>query len=459
MPAHKPTVLVVDDEASIRQTVQAIVERAGWRSWAAENGKEALEAIERHHFDLVLLDVQLPDMNGLKVLAQLRERQPDVGVIMVSVIKEVPVAVDAMKLGAFDYILKDFSPSELSERIKKSLEQLASARELTWLRDEVNTSRKPMVVGQSFAMAEILQISDKVAQRPVSILLTGESGTGKEVLARYIHEHSDRSRGPFVAVNMPAIPADLVESTLFGHEKGAFTGAARQNLGRFELSSGGTLFLDEICELKLDLQAKLLRALQEHEIERVGGSRPVSLDLRFICATNRPIQELVAKGLFREDLYWRLNVVPIQMPPLRARREDVPELAGFFLSRYAALYGRPLQTLTPAASNVLSRYAWPGNVRELENLMERLVVVSDATVLDVKDLPLEMSVAADIGREKPDENSLNAAVAAFEKSYLLKILQHSGWNRRKAAEQLGIGYSTLKAKLKSYQLAPGTEED
>jgi DNA-binding NtrC family response regulator len=458
--APLPSVLIVDDDPSIRQTMAVIVESVGLRAFLAKTGAEALELCKRQNIDIALLDVQLPDMSGLKVLAQLRDAHPDVGVVMVSVVKEIPVAVEAIKLGALDYLTKDFSPTELSARLSKCLEQLRAARELVWLRDEVaSKAKKPMVIGRSPAMAVVAALAEKVSKKPVTVLITGESGTGKEVLARHLHEHSDRAARPFVAVNLAAIPAELVESTLFGHEKGAFTGAAKQAYGKFELANGGTLFLDEIGELKLDLQAKLLRALQEREIERVGGSRPIPLDLRVLCATNRSLPKLVQAGQFREDLYWRLNVVPIELPPLRARREDIPELAKNFLARFAAAYGRTPPTLTDAAIELLVRHAWPGNIRELENLMERMVVVCDAPTIDANDLPLELSLQADLEQVAERESTFAAAVGSFEKSYLRKMLKQNGWNRRRAADQLGIGYSTLKAKLKAHGLTPEGEED
>jgi DNA-binding NtrC family response regulator len=251
-----------------------------------------------------------------------------------------------------------------------------------------------------------------------------------------------------VAINLPAIPSELVESTLFGHEKGSFTGATRQRYGKFELANGGTLFLDEIGELKLDVQAKLLRALQEREIERVGGARPIPVDLRVLCATNRPLEKMVGEGRFREDLYWRLKVVPIEIPPLRDRREDVRDLAEHFLARFAAAYGRTPQSLTPDAVALLENYGWPGNIRELENLVERLAVVCDSPVVDESDLPLEIAVNARLAREAARESTYEAAMAAFERGYLRKVLVQNGWNRRRAAERLGIGYSTLKAKLR-----------
>jgi DNA-binding NtrC family response regulator len=459
--ARNANVLIVDDDPTLRQTMEAIVRSAGMNSVTAATGEEALDAVRRSPVDVMLLDVQLPGISGLHVLRQVRERHPDIGVIMVSVVKEIQVAVEAIKNGALDYVTKDFSPGELSARVSKSLEQLRSDRELAWLRDEVaSRGQKPMVVGRSAAMAKVVAVADKVAGKPVTVLITGESGTGKEVLARYLHEHSsERRSGPFVAVNLPAIPSELVESLLFGHEKGSFTGAVRQSFGKFELANGGTLFLDEIGELKSDIQAKLLRALQEREIERVGGARPIPVDLRVICATNRNLEKAVQDGRFREDLYWRLKVVPIELPPLRDRREDIRDLALHFLQRYAAAYGRPPQTLTEPAIQMLENHTWPGNIRELENLVERLVVVCDDAVVDESLLPLDLTVGAGLAREAEKESNFAAATAAFEKGYLRRVLAQCGWNRRRAAEQLGIGYSTLKAKLRLHELTPQGEAD
>ncbi len=457
---RQPTVLVVDDDSSIRQTMEAIVCSAGMRPLTAASGEEGLQILRRSSVDIILLDVQLPGMSGLDVLRHVRETHPDVGVIVVSVVKDIPVAVEAIKLGALDYVTKDFSPGELSARVSKSLEHLRAARELAWLREEVAArGNRPMVVGRSPAMAAVVAVADKVAPKPVTILITGESGTGKEVLARYIHQRSDHAHGPFVAVNLPAMPSELVESALFGHEKGSFTGATRQSYGKFELANGGTLFLDEIGELKLDLQAKLLRALQEREIERVGGARPIPIDVRVVAATNRQLEKLIVEGRFREDLYWRLKVVPIELPPLRARREDIRELAQHFITRFAAAYGRPPQTLTDGAVALLQSYGWPGNIRELENLVERLVVVCDAPVVDEAELPLEIAVNAGLAKEAERESTFNAAMSAFEKGYLRKVLVQMGWNRRRAAERLGIGYSTLKAKLKLHGIGRAAENE
>src|SRR6266850_138946 len=380
--ARAATVLIADDDGSMRQTMEAIVRSAGMRPITVASGEEALRAVQSHPVDVMLLDVQMPGIGGLEVLRQVREKHTDIGVIMISVLKEVPVTV----------------------------------------------------------------------------LITGESGTGKEMLARYIHEHSDRRSGPFVAVNLPAVPESLVESQLFGHEKGSFTGATKLQFGKFELASGGTLFLDEIGELKLDVQAKLLRALQEHEIERVGGARPIQLDLRVICATNRSLPEMIKEGRFREDLYYRLNVVPIQVPPLRERREDIRELALHFLARSAVQLGRIPQTLSDGAAQLLETYAWPGNIRELQNLLERMAVLCESQIIEESDLPLEFVVAAGLRRDAERETSLQAAMSAFERGFLKKTLVQNAWNRRRTAENLGIGYSTLKSKLKAYGIGSDDED-
>ncbi|MFL5311094.1 MAG: sigma-54-dependent transcriptional regulator [Myxococcales bacterium] len=456
--ARAATVLIVDDDRSMRQTMEEIVRSAGMRPLAVGSGEEALRAVQSNPVDVMLLDVQMPGIGGLEVLRQVREKHTDIGVIMISVLKEVPVAVEAMRLGALDYVTKDFSPPELNARVAKTLDQLKSARELAWLREEqASRDQKPMVLGHTAAMRNVAAIAEKIAAKPVTVLITGESGTGKEMLARYVHEHSDRRSGPFVAVNLPAVPDSLVESQLFGHEKGSFTGAIKLQYGKFELASGGTLFLDEIGELKLDVQAKLLRALQEHEIERVGGARPIQLDLRVICATNRSLPEMVKEGRFREDLYYRLNVVPIQVPPLRDRREDIRELAHHFLARSAVQLGRIPQVLSDGAAELLEHYAWPGNIRELQNLLERMAVLCESQIIEESDLPLEFVVQAGLRREAEKETSLQSAMSAFERGFLKKTLAQNGWNRRRTAESLGIGYSTLKAKLKSYGI--GSDED
>ena len=454
-----PTILIVDDDSTIRGTMEFILQKAGMKTLVAESGEEALDKLKTAAADLMLLDVQMPGMGGMQTLRAVRDRYPDIAVIMCSVLKEIPIAVEAMQTGALDYVTKDFSPPELTARVRKTIEQQSDKRELLHLRDEVRAQGDKPMLGGSPRMRALAQLADKIAAKPVTVLITGESGTGKEVLARYLHMHSDRKSSAFVAVNLPAIPAELLESKLFGHEKGSFTGAVRQEFGKFELANEGTIFLDEVGELKPDVQTKLLRVMQEHEIERVGGNRPIQLDLRVVCATNRDLGKLVQEGKFREDLYWRLKVVPIEVPPLRERREDIPELAQHFLSRFATQHGRPLQTLSPEAGQVLVQHQWPGNIRELENLMERLVVVCDSQVIEESDLPLDIAVSAGLSREAEKAENLNAAMAAFEKGFVRKVLARNHWNRKRTSEQLGIGYSTLKSKLRAYGIGSDTDVD
>jgi two-component system, NtrC family, response regulator AtoC len=452
------SILVVDDDTNLRQNIHFILEKGGMKSAMASSGEEALQRMRTTSFDLVLLDVQMPGMGGLEALRIMRERHPDVGVIMLSVIKDIAVAVEAMHTGALDYVTKDFSPPELIARVRKTLVQLRAGRELERLHDvEATHVARPMVLGSSPKMRAVVAVAEKIAAKPVTVLITGESGTGKEVLARYIHARSDRKTAPFVAVNLPAIPANLVESELFGHERGSFTGADKQKLGKFELANGGTLFLDEIGDLALELQAKILRALQEHEIERVGGEKPIQLELRVICATNRDLSKRVLENKFREDLYWRLKVVPIELPSLRERREDIRDLAQHFLARAGAEHGRPAQSLSEGALVMLERYGWPGNIRELENVMARMSVICDSQVIEEADLPYDFALSVGSAEETTTDQSLDGALAAFERSFLRKALKRNGWNRKLTAQELRIGYSTLKAKLRGYGL--GHEND
>ncbi len=454
------SILIVDDDPTIRQNIHFILEKGGMKSSMASSGEEGLQRMRTTAFDLVLLDVQMPGMGGLEALRIMRERHPDVGVIMLSVLKDIAVAVEAMHTGALDYVTKDFSPPELIARVRKTLVQLRAGRELERLHDvEEKHVARPMVLGTSPKMRAVIQVAEKIAPKPVTVLITGETGTGKEVLARYIHARSDRRTAPFVAVNLPGIPANLVESELFGHERGSFTGADRQKLGKFELANGGTLFLDEIGDLAMDLQSKILRALQEHEIERVGGEKPIQLDLRVICATNRDLPARVQEGKFREDLYWRLKVVPLELPPLRERHDDLGDLAQHFLARAAAEHGRTPQSLSSGALQLLERYRWPGNIRELENVMARMTVVCDSDLIEESDLPYDFAVAPSALAAESEEQSLEAAMLAFEKSFLRKALKRNGWQRKLTAQQLGIGYSTLKAKLKAYGLGHETDGD
>jgi len=371
------TLLVVDDDEGMRDTLIAILKRQ-YRVLAVESAEAALAVLRREAVDLMLLDVRLPGMNGLELLKIVKEQHALVEVIVISAVNEIETAVQAIKLGAYHFITKDFEYEALRSLVANASERQDLNRRVITLSAQIDEQRdREFVVGPSQAMRQVMETVHKVARLSTTVLLLGESGTGKELLARMIHRLSDRADGPFIAVNLAAIPGELIESTLFGHERGAFTGAIRQQLGKFELASRGTLFLDEVGELRPDLQAKLLRAIQEGEIERVGGTQPIKTDFRLISATNTDIERAVKEGRFREDLFYRLNVIPIRMPPLRERLEDLPELVRFFVRRHAARFRKPPMDVAESTLAILQGYWWPGNVRELENLVERLVAMND----------------------------------------------------------------------------------
>src|SRR6187397_1940092 len=394
MSDRRKTILIVDDDEGMRETLTAMLRR-DYRVLRAATGEFGLQILEKETVDLMLLDVRLPGISGFEVLKIVRENYSYIEVIVISVIKELDVAIEAMRYGAYHYISKDFDLESVRALVANASERPDLNRDVVRLSAEVaeQQNEREFVAGASRATREILELVQKVAKLLATVLSLGESGTGKELLARLIHRESGQPNAPFVAVNLAAIPRELVESTLFGHEKGSFTGAHRQQLGKFELASNGTLFLDEIGDLRLDLQAKLLRAIQEGEIERVGGTKPIKTEFRLIAATNVDLEKAVKEGRFREDLYYRINVIPIKLPPLRERTEDVPQLAEFFLRRYNARFRKRILGITDSTMTLLKKYWWPGNIRELENLIERLVAVSDKEYISEEDLPLEFHFA------------------------------------------------------------------
>jgi DNA-binding NtrC family response regulator len=448
MATKRKTVLVVDDDEGMRDTLSAILRR-DFRVLRASSGEGGLAMMEKEDVDLLLLDVRLPGIQGFEVLRIVKENYPNVEVIVISAIKELETAVEAMKQGAYHYVTKDFDYEAMRSLVANASERQDLNRQVMMLSAQVaeQTSEREFVVGPSKATREIVELVQKVAKLSATILILGESGTGKELLARLIHRESGEPNAPFIAVNLAAIPKELVESTLFGHEKGAFTGAIRQQLGKFELAGGGTLFLDEVGDLRLELQAKLLRAIQEGEIERVGGTHPIKTDFRLIAATNVDLERAVKEGTFREDLYYRLNVIPIRMPPLRERMEDLPELARFFLRRYNVKFRKNIQGIADSTLKILSSYWWPGNIRELENLIERLAAVSDKDWLTDEDLPYELHVAQLDAEGPSTENLLERAVSTFERNFIVRALEKAGWNVTATARALGIPLSTLKFKM------------
>src|SRR2546428_1527976 len=392
--SHKPkTVLIVDDDEGMRDTLTAILKRE-YRVLRVSSGEAALPILNREDIDLMLLDVRLPGISGFEVLRIVKENYSLIEVVMISAINEIETAVQAMKHGAYHYVTKDFDYDQLRSLVRNASERQDLNRQVLTLSAQVaDQTEREFIVGPSKITRDIIDLVHKVAKLSATVLILGESGTGKELLARLIHREAGDAEAPFIAVNLAAIPRELAESALFGHERGAFTGAHRQQLGKFELASSGTLFLDEIGDLRLDLQAKLLRAIQEGEIERVGGTKPVKTEIRLIAATNVDLQEARKDGKFREDLYYRINVIPIKMPPLRERAEDIQPLADFFLRRYNTRFRKRIQGVTEPTMGVLKKYWWPGNIRELENLIERLVAVSDKDYISEEDLPLEFHFA------------------------------------------------------------------
>jgi DNA-binding NtrC family response regulator len=447
MSDRRKTLLIVDDDEGMRDTLTAMLRRE-YRVLRAATGESALQIMEKEDVDLLLLDVRLPGISGFEVLKIARENYPYIEVIVISVIRELDAAIEAMRYGAYHYISKDFDLEGLKRLVANASERQDLNRHVLRLSAEVaEQNDREFVVGKSRTTREIIELAQKVAPLSATVLILGESGTGKELLARLIHRQSGQPSAPFVAVNLAAIPKELVESTLFGHEKGAFTGAIRQQLGKFELAGGGTLFLDEVGDLRYDLQAKLLRAIQEGEIERVGGTHPIKTDLRLIAATNVDLEKAVKEGKFREDLFYRLNVIPIRMPPLRDRIEDLPELAQFFLRRYNLKFRKNIQGIADSTLQILSSYWWPGNIRELENLIERLVAVSDKDWITDEDLPYELHVAQLDAQGPSSENMLERAVSTFERNFIVRALEKSGWNVTATARALGIPLSTLKFKM------------
>jgi DNA-binding NtrC family response regulator len=445
-------VLVVDHDEKTRQLLADALRR-DYRVVGAASGEAALLLLVREEVDVVLLEVRQPGMSGFEVLRIVRENYPLVSVVMVSAVAEVGQAVQAIKEGAFHFVTKDASPETIRSTVALAVEHQELSREVLRLRSEVSeTADREFIVGTSPATRAIVDVVHRVARLSATVLILGESGTGKELLARLLHRESESPDGPFVPVNLAAIPRELVESVLFGHEKGSFTGAIRQQIGKFEMAAGGTLFLDEIGDLRLDLQAKLLRAIQEGEIERIGSARPVKTAFRLVAATNVDLEKAVQEGRFREDLFYRLNVIPLKVPPLRDRAEDVPELARFFLRRYSGRFRKNVTGIADSALQMLQAYWWPGNIRELENLIERIVAITDKEWITEEDLPFDF-VFAQLDREPRQDTSLfEQATRAFERNFILRALEKNGWNVTGTARYLGLPLSTLKFKMERLEV-------
>ena len=458
------SVLIVDDEKNYPLILSAVLEEEGIEPLTANSGQEALDILEHSDIDLVLTDMKMPSMDGIELLERIKGKNPDLPVIMMTAYGTVEKAVEAMQKGAYNYILKPFDNESLLVYVKKAISIYQMVKENRRLRKDVEAKYQfGNIIGKSRKMQEIFETIQKVAPANATVLIEGESGTGKELVARAIHFNSPRRDEPFIAVNCSALAETLLESELFGHERGAFTGAVSMKKGRFELADEGTLFLDEIGELSSNLQVKLLRVLQEKSFERVGGVRSVSTDIRVIAATNKNLKEEVTAGRFREDLFFRLNVVHLSLPPLRQRPEDIRPLADHFIKKYAGEYRieHPVIGVDRKVERMFYDYTWPGNVRELENVIERAMILCAGPTITVEDLPGEFRHSADnvLHIEGiPAEAQLNETLAIIEKKMVERALQMTGNIQSQAAELLGIGKSGLNWKIKKFKLDVGGKE-
>jgi two-component system response regulator AtoC len=458
-PATK-TILICDDDQGMRDTLTAILKR-DYRVLTVSSGEAALALLKNEDIDLILQDIRLPGISGFDVLRIVKENYSLVECIMISAINEVETAVQAMKHGAYHYITKDFDYDELRSLVRNACERQDLNRQVITLSAQVaEQSEREFIIGPSRQIRDIVDLVQRVAKLSATVLILGESGTGKELLARLLHKESGRGDAPFIAVNMSAIPHELVESTLFGHERGSFTGAVKQQLGKFELAAGGTLFLDEIGDLRFDLQAKLLRAIQEGGIERVGGTKPIKTDFRLIAATNIDLERAVKEGRFREDLYYRINVVGIAVPPLRARTNDVLLLAQFFLKRAAARNRKAVIGLSGPAARLLVNYDWPGNVRELENCVERAVALCRLEEITIDDLPPKIRQYNNsnlvVAAESPSEL---ITLDEMERRYVRHVLERVGGNKTRAAKALGIDRRSLYRRLETLHEQQAAEQN
>ena len=477
MLPEKKQVLIVDDEPNLRKILAAQLSRDGYEVMLAEDGEQGLALLKEHHIDLVVTDLKMPKVDGMTLLREALREQPNLPIVMITAHGTVDTAVEALKLGAFDYLTKPFDKDEVRQVVAKALKtsQLAQV--------EATTESKPDpgarfgIIGASAGLTDLYAVLERVADSPTTVLITGESGTGKELVARALHEHSTRKDKPFIKVNCAAIPKELIESELFGYERGAFTGAVSSKPGRFELANGGTLFLDEVGEIPVEMQVKLLRALQESEFERVGGIKTIHVDVRLVAATNRDLKKLISQSLFREDLFYRLNVVSIRLPALRERDTDIPLLVEHFLAKFNERLKKQVIGVETDALDILSAYTWPGNIRELENVMERSVLFCDAQKLRVEDLPGELrgsagSVAPPISGETagegrftdglPAEGGLKehvkVAMSRLERDLVSRALKQTSGNVTHAARLLKISRKGLQLKMKELGLREGPGE-
>ena len=453
-------ILVVDDEPSMTQFLGIVLRKEGFQVTTVHNGKDALDKVRAEAFDVVITDLRMPGMDGIQLLQGIKKVDPALPVILMTAYASQQTAIDAVNLGAFQYLIKNAKNDEIRLVVRNALEMRRVRTENQYLKRELKKGHEDKaIIGSSEEMLRVFRMVEKVAGSEATILIQGESGTGKELIAKETHYRSGRAQGPFVSINCGAIPRDLLESNLFGHVKGSFTGAVRDSQGLFQVAEGGTFFLDEVGEMPLATQVKLLRALQEREIIPVGGTQPIKIDCRLVAATNADLEKEVAEGRFRADLFYRLNVIPIKLPSLRQRRDDIPLLVDHFLRRYAGGNGGAAKNVTKEAMDLLLKYDWPGNVRELENVMERAMILDEGGVIGPEDLPDKIRFG-EAHRGSLIIDSPTLTLEELEKEYILKVLHFTRWQKKRTSEILGINASTLYRKLIGYGVEkPGSGGD
>ena len=452
LSSKKPgNILIVDDDEGIRFFLSEALQKEGYRFHTAQSGEQALEEIEKESFDLILLDYNLPQMNGMETFSRIREKAPEQVVILITAFGNKDLAIEAMEQGVFDYFNKPLDISELRVVIRRGLERAFMQKEVNRLREDTRFER---ILGESQAIQEVIEQVRKVADSDVSVLIRGESGTGKELVAQALYSQSQRRGGPFIKVNCAAIPQELMEAEFFGYEKGAFTGAHKQKRGKFELANNGTLFLDEIGDMPLVTQMKILRVIQEGELERVGGEENIPVEFRLIAATHKDLEKAVTEGEFREDLFYRLNVISVTLPPLRERKEDIPLLVNHFLEFYRQKFKKELKAFSKEAMESLLHYSWPGNVRELENVIQRCMVLSYGKIMENKELLEVYPNLSGVDRIIPSgtslQNKMEAIVSDAEEKLILEALKEENWKRQETADRLGISRKSLHNKMKKY---------
>lgn len=449
----KPDILLIEDDEILRITVSDSLKKMGWSVATAEDGDKGMNAVKNNNFDIVISDIRLPKKNGIEILKEIKNHHPDTEVIMITAFGNIEDAVSIIKFGACDYITKPFHTDDLIFRIRKIIDYQTLKNDYKTLKNQCEDYSLQNIIGKSNKMQAVFDLIEKVSKVDSNILISGESGTGKGLVANIIHLKSKRTGKPFIKVSCAALPETLLESELFGHEKGSFTGAIKRRHGRFEMAKGGTIFLDEICDISMSIQAKLLRVIQDSEFERVGGEETIKGDVRIISATKKNLEKAIMNGEFREDLYYRLKVIPIHLPSLRERKEDICLLVDYFIKKFNKKLGRVVE-ISPQALKCLMDYDFPGNVRELENIIERSVALSAGDIINLYDIVMAIEKNGFVSLRDEDIPSLKEVISKTEMTHLMKVLEKTNWNKIKAATILGISRKNLWEKLKAHNIEP-----